>query len=80
MENLKNTWTAEEGEAIMINIMNGDTVELAKAKVCQGIINNIGPSFSDATDEMKGEYRAAKRMLKRLGYKMEYGYLLQNKA
>ncbi len=72
---IKTIWTAEEGEAITQNIINGDTIKLAKAKICQGIINDIGPSFSDATDEMKEEYRIAKNTLFFLGYKMECGYL-----
>jgi hypothetical protein len=33
MSNLKNTWTAEEGLKITEYIMNGDSVEVAKAKV-----------------------------------------------
>jgi len=72
---IKTIWTAEEGEAITYNIINGDSVELAKAKVCQGIINDIGPSFSDATEKMKEEYREAKRTLTHLGYNMDCGYL-----
>lgn len=30
---MKNVWTAEEGEMIMEYIMNGDSVEVAKAKM-----------------------------------------------
>ena len=33
MTDLKNTWTTEEGEAIMDYIIKGDSVEEAKAKV-----------------------------------------------
>lgn len=72
---MKNIFTTTESEFIMDQVIKGESVEFAKAKICQGIINNIGPSYSDATDEMKKEYRGAKELLKSLGYVMEVGYL-----
>ena len=46
MENLKNTWTAEEGEAIMNYIMNGDSVEVAKAKVMAKKDEKLGKNMA----------------------------------
>lgn len=74
---MKNTFTAEQGEAIMANIMKGHSKEMAIAKMYQGVINNVGPSYSDATDAMKKEYKEAKEGLKSLGYRMEVGYLIK---
>lgn len=72
---MKNVFTPEEFDFIMQQVEYGSSIEFAKAKICQGIINNIGPSYSDATDAMRKEYNDAKNLLKSLGYKMEVGYL-----
>ena len=70
-----NTWNAEQTETITNHIINNATVDEAKAKWAQGVINTIGPSYSDATEAMQSEYKMAKEVLKALGYKMECGYL-----
>lgn len=70
-----NTWNLEQSETIAKHIMNGTTVDEAKAKWAQGVINTIGPSRFDATEAQQAEYKLAKETLDQVGYYMECGYL-----
>lgn len=67
----------EKWKTIGLFLTKGDSLHLAKAKWSQGVINTIGPSKCDATEEMINEYKDAVLTLKETGYKMECGLLIK---
>ncbi len=54
-----------------------ETKNLEIAKDCQSVINAYGPSLSDATEDMRIEYRQAVKDLRAAGYRMEMGRLIK---